>query len=124
MNPVSFDLVAPHYRWLETIAFGNALQRAQTCWIDTIARPKRTLIFGEGDGRFLCELVRAYPKIDVESGGSPAKADWRIEYRGPGRGLAWTGTDYWAEDAEKCIRCIIQQSRKATDRVRKMSGNS
>jgi trans-aconitate methyltransferase len=63
---VSFDLVAPHYRWLETVAFGNGLQRARTCWIDTIARPKRTLILGEGDGRFLCELVRAYPKIDVD----------------------------------------------------------
>jgi ubiquinone/menaquinone biosynthesis C-methylase UbiE len=63
---VSFDLVAPHYRWLETIAFGNALQRARTRWIDTISRPKRTLIVGEGDGRFLCELVRAYPKIDVD----------------------------------------------------------
>jgi ubiquinone/menaquinone biosynthesis C-methylase UbiE len=63
---VSFDLVAPHYRWLETITFGNALQRARTCWIDTLARPKRTLILGEGDGRFLCELVRAYPKIDVD----------------------------------------------------------
>lgn len=42
------------------------MQRARTCWIDTIARPKRTLILGEGDGRFLCELVRAYPKIDVD----------------------------------------------------------
>lgn len=63
---MSFDLVAPHYHWLETIAFGNALQRARTCWIDTIARPKRTLIVGEGDGRFLCELVRAYPKIDID----------------------------------------------------------
>ncbi len=63
---MSFDLVAPHYRWLETIAFGNALQRARTWWIDAIARPKRTLILGEGDGRFLCELVRAYPKIDVD----------------------------------------------------------
>jgi ubiquinone/menaquinone biosynthesis C-methylase UbiE len=63
---VSFDLVSPHYRWLETIAFGSALQRARTCWLDTIARPKRTLIVGEGDGRFLCELVRAYPKINVD----------------------------------------------------------
>jgi ubiquinone/menaquinone biosynthesis C-methylase UbiE len=63
---VSFDLVAPHYHWLEKIAFGNALQRARTRWIHTIARPKRTLIVGEGDGRFLCELVRAFPTIDVD----------------------------------------------------------
>lgn len=63
---MSFDLVAPHYRWLEAVTFGNALQRARTCWIDTIMRPKRTLIVGEGDGRFLCELVRACPKIDVD----------------------------------------------------------
>ena len=63
---MSFDLVARHYRWLETITFGNALQRARTYWIDTIPRPRRTLILGEGDGRFLCELVHAYPKIDVD----------------------------------------------------------
>jgi ubiquinone/menaquinone biosynthesis C-methylase UbiE len=63
---MSFDLVAGHYRWLETIAFGNALQQARTRWIDTIARPKCTLIVGEGDGRFLCELVRAFPTIDVD----------------------------------------------------------
>ena len=63
---MSFDLIAPHYHWLETIVFGDALQRARTCWIDTIACPKRTLIFGEGDGRFLCELVRVFPTIDVD----------------------------------------------------------
>ena len=63
---MSFDLVARHYRWLETIIFGNALQRARTYWIDTIGRPRRALILGEGNGRFLCELVRAYPKIDVD----------------------------------------------------------
>jgi ubiquinone/menaquinone biosynthesis C-methylase UbiE len=63
---VSFVVIAPHYRWLETIVFGNALQRARTRWIETIARPKRTLIVGEGDGRFLCELVRAFPTIDID----------------------------------------------------------
>jgi SAM-dependent methyltransferase len=63
---VSFDFLAPHYRWLETIAFGNALQRARTCWINKIARPNRTLIVGEGNGRFLCELLRAHPGIAVD----------------------------------------------------------
>jgi SAM-dependent methyltransferase len=63
---VSFDFLAPHYRWLETLAFGNALQRARTCWLNKIARPNRTLIVGEGHGRFLCELLRVHPGIDVD----------------------------------------------------------
>jgi SAM-dependent methyltransferase len=63
---VSFDFLAPHYRWLETLAFGNALQRARTCWLNKIARPNRALIVGEGNGRFLCELLRVHPGIDVD----------------------------------------------------------
>jgi ubiquinone/menaquinone biosynthesis C-methylase UbiE len=63
---VSFDRIAPHYRWIETLAFGNTLQRARTLWIRKIPRPKRALILGQGNGRFLCELLRAHPKIDVD----------------------------------------------------------
>ena len=63
---MSFDLVAQHYRWLETIVFGNGLQHARTYWIDKIARPKRALILGEGNGRFLCQLVRVYPRLEVD----------------------------------------------------------
>ena len=63
---MSFNFVAPYYRSLETIVFGNGLQRARTCWIEKITRPKRTLILGEGNGRFLCELVRAHPGIDID----------------------------------------------------------
>ncbi len=63
---MSFDRIAPHYRWIETLAFGNALQRARILWIREIPRPKRALIVGEGNGRFLCELLRAHPKIDVD----------------------------------------------------------
>lgn len=63
---MSFDRIARHYRLLETIAFGQALQRARVCWIDNIPRPKRALILGEGNGRFLCELLRVHPEIDVD----------------------------------------------------------
>jgi ubiquinone/menaquinone biosynthesis C-methylase UbiE len=63
---VSFDRIAPHYRWLETISFGNALQHARTFWIDKISRPRRVLICGEGNGRFLCELLRVHSKIDID----------------------------------------------------------
>jgi ubiquinone/menaquinone biosynthesis C-methylase UbiE len=63
---VSFDRIACSYQLLETIAFGNALQRARTYWIDKIPTPNHALIVGEGNGRFLCELVRRHPKIDID----------------------------------------------------------
>lgn len=63
---MSFDLIATHYRWIETLTFGNALQRARTCWVSDIPRPKNALIIGEGNGRFLRELLRAHPKIEID----------------------------------------------------------
>jgi ubiquinone/menaquinone biosynthesis C-methylase UbiE len=63
---VNFDRIARHYRWLEAIVFGNVLQRSRICWIDKVPRPARTLIVGEGNGRFLCELLRAHPGIEVD----------------------------------------------------------
>jgi len=63
---VSFDAVAPWYRTLETIAFGNALQRARTACLDEISSPRRALIVGEGNGRFLRELLRAHPDTQVD----------------------------------------------------------
>lgn len=63
---MNFDRVAPFYQLLEKIAFGNALQRARVFWIGQMAGPTRVLIVGEGDGRFLREFVRAYPKIDID----------------------------------------------------------
>jgi ubiquinone/menaquinone biosynthesis C-methylase UbiE len=63
---VSFDSVARHYRWLETVVFGTALQRSRTHWIRSIPPPKRALFVGEGNGRFLCEFVRAHPETEVD----------------------------------------------------------
>jgi ubiquinone/menaquinone biosynthesis C-methylase UbiE len=63
---VSFDRVATSYLLLETIAFGQSLQRARVRWIGNIPSPKRALILGEGNGRFLCELLRVHPKIDID----------------------------------------------------------
>jgi ubiquinone/menaquinone biosynthesis C-methylase UbiE len=63
---VSFDRIARHYRLLETIGFGPDLQRARVFWVDKITRPQRVLILGEGNGRFLCELLRVYPNVTVD----------------------------------------------------------
>jgi ubiquinone/menaquinone biosynthesis C-methylase UbiE len=63
---VSFDAVAPWYRALETIAFGGALQRCRVACLGGIRAPERALIVGEGNGRFLCELLRLHPDLDVD----------------------------------------------------------
>lgn len=63
---MSFDAVAPWYRALETIAFGNALHRCRVACLDEIMSPRDALILGEGNGRFLCELLRAHPGVQVD----------------------------------------------------------
>jgi ubiquinone/menaquinone biosynthesis C-methylase UbiE len=63
---VSFDSIAPAYRALETIAFGGNLQRARVACLGEIGTPRRALIVGEGNGRFLCELLRRHPNVAVD----------------------------------------------------------
>ena len=63
---MSFDAVAPWYRPLETLAFGNALQRARVACLDAIGSPRRALIVGEGNGRFLAELLQRQPLIRID----------------------------------------------------------
>lgn len=64
---MNFDRIAPHYRWLEALTFGSTLQKARTRWVKSIDAPKRVLIFGDGDGRFLYEFLRAHPNAAVDS---------------------------------------------------------
>ena len=52
-------------------------------------------------------------------GGKIRKTDILIGACYPGY-PTWTGTHYWAEDAEKCVLSIIQERGKATDRINKL----
>jgi ubiquinone/menaquinone biosynthesis C-methylase UbiE len=63
---VSFDALAPWYRTLEWIAFGDALQRCRVACLGEIAAPHHALIVGEGNGKFLCELLRLHPEVEVD----------------------------------------------------------
>jgi len=63
---VSFDPIARYYRWLEMFTFGSVLQKARNRWIDRIPPSKRALVLGEGDGRFVCELLRVHDGIRVD----------------------------------------------------------
>jgi len=63
---VSFDRVAPHYRWLETIAFGTTLQRARICFLPEARSARRVLIVGEGNGRCLLDLLKESSNAEVD----------------------------------------------------------
>jgi ubiquinone/menaquinone biosynthesis C-methylase UbiE len=63
---VSFDALAPWYRTLEWVAFGDDLQRCRVACLGEITAPRRALIVGEGNGRFLCELLRLHPGVEVD----------------------------------------------------------
>ncbi len=57
-----FDLLAPHYRWMEWLLAGRKLQRCRTAFLGQLPQPRRTLLLGEGNGRFLAELLRRHPR--------------------------------------------------------------
>lgn len=62
---MSFDRLAPHYRWMERLTAGDKLQRCRIAFLDTIPPPGNVLIYGEGNGRFLVELLRRFPTARV-----------------------------------------------------------
>jgi len=55
---MSFDRLAPHYRWLEFVLAGNKLQLCRTAFLNHLSDAQEILILGEGNGRFLAELGR------------------------------------------------------------------
>lgn len=62
---MSFDRLAPHYDWLETLTAGARLQRARTAWLPALKGCRRILSVGEGHGRFAEACVAAWPDAEL-----------------------------------------------------------
>lgn len=62
---MSFDAIAPHYRWMEWVLAGEKLQRCRTQFLDEIPVPRKILLVGEGHGRCLIECVRRFPDARI-----------------------------------------------------------
>ena len=62
---MSFDTLAPIYRPLEAVLAGGVLQLCRTSFLAESVDRRRALILGEGPGRFLVELLRINPSIEV-----------------------------------------------------------
>ncbi len=63
----NFDRVARLYATLERLTFGGALARRRLCFVadPRLARARRALVLGDGDGRFSAALLERYPRLQV-----------------------------------------------------------
>jgi SAM-dependent methyltransferase len=68
MNPEpNFNPIARSYRWLEYLTLGHALERCRLYFLPKLLHQKKALVIGDGDGRFLAELMAANPYIYVDA---------------------------------------------------------
>jgi Trans-aconitate methyltransferase len=67
------DRLARWYRWAEYGAFGRALEKRRFYFLDTLSAPRRVLMLGEGDGRFLQALARRHPGAVIDYVDSSAR---------------------------------------------------
>jgi ubiquinone/menaquinone biosynthesis C-methylase UbiE len=63
----SFDLIAHPYRWLEYLTLGRALEHCRLHYLQSLLKRKRALILGDGDGRFLAELLKQNPQLRADA---------------------------------------------------------
>lgn len=62
---MSFDRLAPHYRWMELILAGEKLQRCRTAFLEELPAARNILLLGEGHGRGLVECRRRFPDARI-----------------------------------------------------------
>ena len=62
---MSFEAIAPHYRWLERVTAGPLLQRCRIEFIHEIKDARNILLLGEGRGRCLVEVRQQNPEAQI-----------------------------------------------------------
>lgn len=62
---MSFNRLAPHYDWMETVLAGRRLQRCRNAWIGELAGAENLLIAGVGHGPELPGLLRRFPRLKI-----------------------------------------------------------
>jgi SAM-dependent methyltransferase len=85
--PMNCDRVARVYRAMEYLFFGGALEACRVKYLAEAVECRRALLCGDGDGRFLEELLRTNRDVCVDfvdlSAGMAAMGKRRIERIGP-----------------------------------------
>jgi ubiquinone/menaquinone biosynthesis C-methylase UbiE len=96
---MSFDVLAPHYRWMEFVSAGDKLQRCRTAFLGRMAAVTNVLIFGEGNGRFLLECQRKYPDAKITVVDASGRMLARARKRLTGHGINCERIEFTCADA-------------------------
>jgi Methyltransferase domain len=63
----NFNLIARPYRWLEYLTLGPTLQRCRIHFLPALLNQQQALILGDGDGRFLAQLLTTNRHLQAEA---------------------------------------------------------
>lgn len=62
-----FNLIARPYRFLEYLTLGRTLKNCRNHYLSQLLDCRRSLILGDGDGRFLAELLAQNPHLQADA---------------------------------------------------------
>jgi SAM-dependent methyltransferase len=63
----SFDRIARPYRWLEYLTLGRALENCRLHYLPRLLDRHRALVLGDGDGRFLAQLLAQNSQLHADA---------------------------------------------------------
>jgi SAM-dependent methyltransferase len=63
----NFNPIARPYRWLEYLILGRSLERCRTHYLPQLLDCRRALVLGDGDGRFLAQLLMQNPRLRADA---------------------------------------------------------
>lgn len=63
----NFNLIARPYRWLEYLTLGKALEGCRGHFLPQLGDCRRALVLGDGDGRFLSQLMARNPHLEADA---------------------------------------------------------
>jgi SAM-dependent methyltransferase len=63
----NFNLIARPYNWVEHLALGNALENCRTHYLPQLLDRRHALVLGDGDGRFLAQLLKHNPQLHADA---------------------------------------------------------
>ena len=67
VNQPNFNRIARPYRWLEYLTLGTALENCRTHYLPRLLDRRRALVLGDGDGRFLAQLLASNPDLHADA---------------------------------------------------------